>query len=253
MTEFKQFRVNGIYLLPNLFTVGAIFAGFYAIVSAMKYRYEGAAIAIFTAFIMDGLDGRVARLLNAQSEFGVQLDSLSDMISFGISPALVMYSWSLDVMGKTGWLVAFIYAVCTALRLARFNVQIRKVNKNYFQGLPAPPAAVLIASIILMCDMYGITGDSIAFLMAFVVIFLGLLMVSMIRYRSFKDVNLHNRVSFVVILSIVLVLTFIAFDPSDILLILSFLYVVSGPVETIWSLHKKRLQQIRKQDSQSHS
>lgn len=136
MTETKQLRVRGIYLLPNLFTVGAMFTGFCAIVAAMEGRYEAAAIAIFVALIMDGLDGRIARLLDAQSEFGAQLDSLSDMIGFGISPALVVYSWSLAIMGKPGWLAAFIYAACTALRLARFNVQAKKSTKVIFRVFP---------------------------------------------------------------------------------------------------------------------
>ena len=240
MTEIKQLRVRGIYLLPNLFTVGSMFAGFYAIVAAMKGRYEAAAIAIFVALIMDGLDGRIARLLHAQSEFGAQLDSLSDMIGFGISPVLVVYSWSLVIMGKPGWLAAFIYSACTALRLARFNVQAKKVDKSYFQGLPTPPAAALVASIVWVCSSYNVTGESIAFPMTIVVTLLGLLKVSTIRYRSFKDVNLCNRVPFVVILSIVLILVSIAFDPPDILFILSFLYVISGPIETLWSLRRYR-------------
>lgn len=240
MTETKQLRVRGIYLLPNLFTVGAMFTGFCAIVAAMEGRYEAAAIAIFVALIMDGLDGRIARLLDAQSEFGAQLDSLSDMIGFGISPALVVYSWSLAIMGKPGWLAAFIYAACTALRLARFNVQAKKIDKSYFQGLPTPPAAALVASIVWVCSTYDVAGECIALPMSIVVILLGLLKVSTIRYRSFKDVNLRNRVPFVVILGIVLILALIAFDPPDILLILSFLYVISGPIGTLWSLHRRR-------------
>ena len=133
MTDIKQLRVCGIYLLPNLFTISAMFSGFYAIVAAIKGHYEMSAIAIFVAFIMDGLDGRIARLLHAQSEFGVQLDSLSDMVSFGITPALVMYTWSLNVVGKLGWLTAFIYTACTALRLARFNVQVKKSTGSIFR------------------------------------------------------------------------------------------------------------------------
>lgn len=250
MTEIKQFRVRGIYLLPNFFTVGAMFAGFYAIIAAIKGRYEAAAIAIFVALIMDGLDGRIARLLHAQSEFGAQLDSLSDMLSFGISPVLVVYSWSLMIMGKPGWLAAFIYAACTALRLARFNIQVKKVDKSYFQGLPTPPAAALVASIVWVYNSYGVAGESIALPMMILVILLGLLKVSTIRYRSFKDFNLRNRVPFVVVLGIVLILALIAFDPPDIFLILSFLYVISGPVETLWSLRrchqqKKKLQASR--------
>ena len=233
-------RVRGIYLLPNLFTIGAMFAGFYAIVAAMKGRYEAAAIAIFVALIMDGLDGRIARLLHAQSEFGVQLDSLSDMLSFGLTPALVMYSWSLAVMGKPGWLAAFIYAACTALRLARFNVQAKKVDKRYFQGLATPAAAALVASIIWVCSVYDVTGESVALPMTIVAILLGLLKVSTVRYRSFKDLNIRNKVPFIAILIAVLILVLISFDPPDILLILSFLYVISGPVGTLWSYRKRR-------------
>ena len=240
MIKTKQIRTCGIYLLPNLFTVGTMFAGFYAIIAAMKGRYEAAAIAIFVAFIMDGLDGQIARLLHVQSEFGAQLDSLSDMVGFGISPALVIYSWSLAIMGKIGWLAAFIYVACTALRLARFNVQIKKVDKSYFQGLPTPPVAALVASIVWVCSIYNVTGESIAFPMTIVIILLGLLKVSTIRYRSFKDINLRNRVPFVIILSIVFILALIAFDPPDILLILSFLYVIFGPIETLWSLNRRR-------------
>lgn len=236
----KRRRIRGIYLIPNLFTLAAMFAGFYAIVAGMKGYYENAAIAIFVAVIMDGLDGRIARLMQAQSEFGAQLDSLSDMVSFGITPAMVMYTWSLAVLGKPGWLAAFIYAVCTALRLARYNTQAHKADKRYFQGLATPAAASFIASIIWVCSIYGITGESIALLMVVVVILLGLLKVSTMRYRSFKDLDLRNKVPFVVILFAVLVLVLISFDPPDILLLLTFLYIVSGPINTIWALHKRR-------------
>ena len=242
MTEIKQPRVRGIYLLPNLFTIGAMFAGFYAIVAAMKGHYESAAIAIFIAMVMDALDGRIARLLHAQSEFGVQLDSLSDMLSFGVAPALVMYSWSLAIIGKSGWLVAFIYAACTGLRLARFNVQVQKSDKRYFQGLPTPSAAGLVASIVWVINVVDISGESIALPLSVVAILLGLLKVSTIRYRSFKDFHLQDKVPFVVILGIVLILALIAFDPPDVLLVLFFVYVISGPVGTLWSLHKRRQQ-----------
>ncbi|MDE3401595.1 MAG: CDP-diacylglycerol--serine O-phosphatidyltransferase [Coxiella burnetii] len=254
MTETKHPRVRGIYLLPNLFTVGAMFAGFYAIVAGMKGHYESAAIAIFIAMVMDTLDGRIARLLHAQSEFGVQLDSLSDMLSFGIAPALVMYSWSLAVLGKPGWIAAFIYAACTALRLARFNVQVKKVDKRYFQGLPTPSAAGLVASIIWVCNVFDAAGESIALPLSVVAILLGLLKVSTIRYRSFKDFQLQNRVPFVVILGVVLIIALIAFDPPDILLVIFFLYVISGPIGTLWSLHKRRRQKkkLRRQKNQKN-
>lgn len=253
MTDIKQLRVRGIYLLPNLFTIGAMFAGFYAIVAAIKDHYEVSAIAIFVALILDGLDGRIARLFHAQSEFGVQLDSLSDMVSFGITPALVMYTWSLNVVGKFGWLAAFIYAACTALRLARFNVQVKKVDKLYFHGLPTPSAAALVASIVLLCSVYHITGEVIAFPLLITATLLGLLKVSTIRYRSFKDFNLHNRVPFVVVLAVILILVFISFDPLDTLLFLCFIYVTSGPIATLWSLCNKNWQKKKKLKTEKRS
>ena len=247
MTDTKQLRVRGVYLLlPNLFTIGAMFAGFYATVAAIKGYHEVAAVAIFMALIMDGLDGRIARLLHAQSEFGVQLDSLSDMVSFGIAPALVMYTWSLNVVGKLGWLAAFIYAVCTALRLARFNVQVKKIDKLYFQGLPTPSAAALVASTVLVCGVYHIAGETIAVPLGIAAVLLGLLKVSTIRYRSFKDCNLRNRVSFAVILAVFLILAFISFNPPDVLLPLCFIYVISGPIATLWSLRNKSRQKKKK-------
>lgn len=254
MTDIKQFRVCGIYyLLPNLFTISAMFFGFYAIVAAIKGHYEIAAIAIFVALIMDGLDGRIARLLHAQSEFGVQLDSLSDMVSFGITPALVMYTWSLNVVGKLGWLTAFIYATCTALRLARFNVQAKKVDKLYFQGLPTPSAAALVASIVLLCNAYHIAGEAIAFPLLIAAVFLGLLKVSTIRYRSFKDFNVCNRIPFLVILAVVLILALVSFDPPDTLLLLCFIYVISGPITTLWSLCNKSWQKKKQPKAKKRS
>lgn len=253
MTSTKQLRIRGIYILPNLFTIGGMFAGFYAIVAAIKDHYEMAAIAIFVALIMDGLDGRIARLFHAQSEFGVQLDSLSDMVSFGITPALVMYTWSLNVVGKLGWLAAFIYTACTALRLARFNVQVKKVDKLYFQGLPTPSAAALVASIVLLCSVYHITGDAIALPLVIGAVLLGLLKVSTIRYCSFKNFNLHNRASFVVILSVILILVLISFDPPDTLLFFCFVYVISGPVATLWSFRNRGWQKKKKLKTEKRS
>ncbi|QHG92405.1 CDP-diacylglycerol--serine O-phosphatidyltransferase [Coxiella endosymbiont of Amblyomma sculptum] len=240
MIESKRLGILGVYLLPNLFTIGAMFAGFYSVVSTVRGQYAESAVAIFVAFFMDGLDGRIARLLDAQSAFGVQLDSLSDMVSFGIAPALVVYSWSLEIIGRTGWLSAFFYMVCSALRLARFNVQIKKIDGNYFQGLPAPPAAALMASIVWVCGTYNIKGGSVAFPMMVTVLFLGMLMVSTVRYRSFKNISLYNRISFMKTLGVALILTIVMFSPSDILLVLSFLYVIFGPIETLRFLYKKR-------------
>lgn len=231
---------KGIYLIPNLLTVGAMFAGFYAIIAAMKGYYEAAAIAIFVAIIMDNLDGRIARLLGASSEFGEQLDSLSDMLCFGVGPALVMYTWSLAVMGKPGWLAAFIYVGCTGLRLARFNVQVQKIDKRHFQGLATPAAAALVASIVWACSANEVSGESVALPMMFVAILLSLLKVSTIRYRSFKDFDLRDKVPFIAIFVAVLIIACIAFDPPDILLILTFLYIISGPIGTLWTLRQRR-------------
>ena len=245
-------RVRGIYLLPNLFTVGALFAGFYAIVAATKQHFDVAAIAIFVAMLLDALDGRIARLTHSQSEFGAQMDSLSDMISFGLSPALVLYIWSLSTMGKPGWLAAFFYTVCTALRLARFNSQSEQANKRYFQGLATPAAAGLIASIIWVCAEYQIDGHGIALLMTIVTVIVGLLKVSTVRYRSFKDLDVRGKVPFMVILIIVLVLMLIAFDPPIVFLVVFSAYAISGPIETLWGLRKRRLTRRKTKENKNN-
>ncbi len=232
----------GIYILPNLFTISALFAGFYAVVAGMKGLYDNAAIAIFIAMLMDTLDGRVARLTSTQTDFGAYLDSLSDMVSFGVAPAFVVYSWSLFNLGKLGWLSAFAYAVAVALRLARFNVQIHKVDRRYFQGLPCPPAAGVIAGMIWTCSEFGLSGWSINIIAAVLTVVLGILMVSNIRYRSFKDLDLKHNVRFLTILIIVFILILIAIDPPRILFAVFFLYAISGPVMTFWQLRKKRRQ-----------
>lgn len=233
-------RARGIYLLPNLFTTAALFAGFFAIVAAMKTHFNGAAVAIFVAIIMDNLDGRVARLTNTQSAFGAEYDSLSDMVSFGIAPALVGYSWATYTLGKFGWLVAFVYAAAGALRLARFNTQLTKADKNYFQGLPIPAAASVLASIVWSAHQSDINGTSISILMAVIMLALGVLMVSNIRYHSFKQVDLRGKVPFVAVLIVVLVFTLVALDPPHILFLLACGYALSGPFLTLLSLRKAR-------------
>ena len=186
-------RGRGIYLLPNLFTTGGLFGGFFAIIAASQGRFEAACIAIFVAAILDGLDGRVARLTNTQSEFGVQYDSLADLVSFGMAPALVMYHWALSAMkldgttlGKVGWLAAFLYAACAALRLARFNSQVGTVDKRWFIGLASPAAAGLMASFAWTCHEFGWSGEELRYGALAVTVVAGLLMVSRIRYTSFK-------------------------------------------------------------------
>ena len=233
-------HVKGIYLLPNLFTVAALFSGFYAIIAATKQHFDIAALAIYIAMLLDALDGRIARLTHSQSEFGAQMDSLSDMVCFGLSPALVLYAWSLSTMGKSGWLAAFFYMVCTTLRLARFNSQSQQTNKRYFQGLSTPAAAGLIASIIWACTEYQISGHQIALLMTIVTVIVGLLKVSTVRYRSFKDLDVRGKVPFLVILIVVLILVLIAFDPPIVFLVVFGVYALSGPVGTLWGLRKRR-------------
>lgn len=240
-------RSRGIYLLPNLFTVTALFAGFYAIVVAMEGRFDNAAIAIFVAMIMDGLDGRIARLTHTQTAFGAQLDSLSDMVSFGIAPALVVYSWALIHLGKAGWLSAFIFAVAGALRLARFNIQLGKADKRYFQGLAIPSAAATVASMVWVGQDFGLTGMVVDVIAAIVTVVIGFLMVSNFRYRSFKDFDIKGKVPFIVIIIIVLVYVLISIDPPEILFVIFLIYALSGPLAALWNYRKKNHSQKNKQ------
>ncbi|MCI0401146.1 MAG: CDP-diacylglycerol--serine O-phosphatidyltransferase [Gammaproteobacteria bacterium] len=234
-------RRRGIFLLPNLFTTAALFAGFYAIVAGMNSRYEGAAIAIFIAMILDGMDGRIARLTGTQSDFGGHYDSLSDMVCFGLAPALVMYQWSLFGLGKLGWLAAFIYAAAAALRLARYNTQAGTADKRYFQGLSSPAAAALIAGIIWLGESYGLMDGTTVIPLAFcITVAAGLLMVSNIRYHSFKQLDLKGRVPFVAVLIVVLAFVFVSIEPALVLFTLFMLYALSGPVMTLAGLRKHR-------------
>jgi CDP-diacylglycerol--serine O-phosphatidyltransferase len=234
-------RRRGIYLLPNLFTTAALFSGFYAIIAAINGRYESAAIAMFVAMILDGMDGRIARMTNTQSDFGVQYDSLSDLVSFGLAPALVMYQWSLSGLGKMGWLAAFVYAATTALRLARFNTQADTDGKQFFQGLPSPAAAALIAGFIWLGDANDLyDGTNLVWLTFPLTISAGLLMVSNIRYHSFKQFDLKGRVPFITILVLVLILVLIALRPSVVLFLLAFIYSLSGPVMTLLLIRRHR-------------
>lgn len=233
-------RRRGIYLLPNLFTTGCLFAGFYAIVAAMNGRYEPAAIAIFIAMIMDSLDGRVARLTNTQSDFGAEYDSLADMVSFGLAPALVMYHWALSGLGKLGWLAAFIYTAGAALRLARFNTQVGTADKNFFQGLPSPAAAAVVTGMMWVGHDYNADLSYLRVPALILTMAIGLLMVSTIRYRSFKDLDLRGKVPFVAILLMVMVYVFISIDPPQVLFFGFLLYAVSGPLLTLKTMREKR-------------
>lgn len=229
----EKVRRRGVYLLPNLFTTAALFAGFYAIVAAMHGSFESAAIAIFVAMILDGLDGRVARLTNTSSAFGEQYDSLSDMVSFGLAPALVIFSWSLHDLGKLGWAAAFIYAACAALRLARFNTQIGIVDKKHFVGLASPAAAAIIASIVWVWHSSS-PAEWAAIPAALITALVGLLMVSNFRYSSFKSIDFRGRVPFVVMLLIVFVFAILMIDQAAVLLVMSVVYGLSAPVIWLW-------------------
>lgn len=235
---------RGIYLLPNLLTTAGLFSGFYAVVSSMNGHYISAAIAIFIAMIFDGLDGRVARMTNTQSEFGAEYDSMADMVSFGIAPGLVAYNWALSSFGKFGWLAAFVYVACAALRLARFNTQVGVADKRYFQGLASPAAAGVIASLIWVGSEYQIDGQEYGFIVGLLTIATGLLMVSNFRYNSFKDVDWKGKVNFIVVLFIVLGFVVVASSPENILLFIFVLYACSGPFTTIRSVKKLKLEHV---------
>lgn len=232
-------RSRKIYLLPNVFTTAALFCGFYAIVMSMNLKFCYASIAIFIAMTLDIFDGRIARMTNTQSAFGAQYDSLSDMVSFGVAPALVIYEWSLRSMGKLGWLASFIYCVSGALRLARFNTNINIVDKRYFQGLPSPAAAALVASFVWLMDDLHFSGTNLNWASWVIMLYAGVTMVSNIPFYSFKDINFRQPVPFITVLLIVLLLVAISSDPSKVLFGLFVLYGISGYLIYFWLKIKK--------------
>jgi len=237
----SRLRRRGIYLLPNLFTTAALFAGYYAIVQAMNGNFEHSAIAIFIAMVFDGLDGRVARMTHTQSEFGAEYDSLSDMVSFGVAQSLIMYEWALKEMGQLGWIAAFIYCACAALRLARFNANIHVIDKRFFQGLPSPAAAALIAGLVWVMLDFQVSGSEIKWLVFIVTLFAGLTMVSNIPFYSGKEINLGRRVPFFTIL--LLLLFFFVLIPSHppvVLFCLFMGYAMSGYLIKLWRFNKNR-------------
>ncbi|MBI5447301.1 MAG: CDP-diacylglycerol--serine O-phosphatidyltransferase [Gammaproteobacteria bacterium] len=240
--EAPPARPRGIYLLPNLFTTISLFSGFYAIIAAMKGEFELACITIFIASISDSLDGRVARMTHTQTAFGAQYDSLSDMVSFGVAPALLAYCWSLYQLGKLGWLAAFIFTAAVTLRLARFNTQLGQEDKRYFQGLPCPAGAGVVTSAIWIANDYLLTGMEMLIALMLLVLFISAMMVSNVRYRSFKDFDLKNKVPFVAILAVVLILVGLVYAPPQMLFLTLFAYAISGPIMTLWVLRQKRLQ-----------
>ncbi len=255
----KSGRISGrgIYWLPNLLTTTALFAGFFSIVQAMNGFFEQSALAIFIAMVFDGLDGRVARFTHTQSAFGAEYDSLSDMVSFGVAPALVMYVWALKdfslahdipplgpwLTGKLGWIAAFIYCSCAALRLARFNTQIEVADKRFFQGLPSPAAASLVAGMVWAMNEYQIRGADVKWLAWIITMFAGLTMVSNFKYYSGKDINPRKSVSFPVVVAIALsVVALVAVSSTlpEMLFILFICYALSGYVMAAWASFKRR-------------
>ncbi len=234
-------RKKGIYILPNLFTLGGLFGGFYAVVMAMNGRFSEAAIGVFCAMVLDSLDGRVARMTNTQSAFGEQMDSLSDMVSFGAAPALIAYAWSLKDLGRWGWIASFVYCACAALRLARFNVNTGVVDKRYFQGLPSPAAAALVAGFIWLMTDQGVSSASAKWAMFACTLLSGLTMVTNVPYYSFKDINFKKSVPFIVVVAIALGFAIITIDPPIVLFSIFVAYGLSGYV--VYAYRKAKGQQ----------
>jgi CDP-diacylglycerol--serine O-phosphatidyltransferase len=235
-----ELRRRGIYILPNLFTTAALFAGFYAIVQAMNGRFEQSAVAIFVAMVFDGLDGRIARMTRTQSAFGAEYDSLSDMVSFGVAPALVIYEWALKGLGKFGWVAAFIYCAGAALRLARFNTNLGVVDKRYFQGMPSPAAAALVAGFVWVMLDLGFNGEDLRWPAWALTLFAGLTMVSNVRYWSGKDINLRRSVPFVVVAAFALGIALVSSYPQGVLFALFLAYALSGYVMAAWAWLRRR-------------
>lgn len=237
----RKYARNGIYLLPNLFTTASLFSAFYSIIASLKGLYDVAVIAIFVGMVMDALDGRIARMTNTQSDFGAEYDSLSDMVTFGVAPSVLLYSWALERLGKFGWLAAFIYTAAVALRLARFNTQLETADKRYFQGLACPAAAAVLASYVWVCDSGSgaglwTGGLAIGFLLS-----VAALMVSNVRYYSFKELDLKGKIPFLHVLVIVLVFAAIAISPATMLFVTSLGYALSGPLHTLLGLKNARI------------
>ncbi|MFK7893212.1 MAG: CDP-diacylglycerol--serine O-phosphatidyltransferase [Granulosicoccus sp.] len=241
---------RGIYLLPNLFTTSALLAGFYSIVLAYQGNYRVAGIAILVAMILDGFDGRVARMTNTTTAFGAEYDSMADMISFGMAPAFLVYSWSLSSLGEAqfgqlGWVIAFVYTACCGLRLARFNVAVGTADKRFFQGLACPAAAAILASFVWVMAGFDISGDKVVFLTIVLTLYSAIAMVSTFTYYSFKDLGGNRRVPFAMLLGLLLLLVVTAVDPPKMILIASVLYGLSGPVYYLFRLYRKRGRNVR--------
>ncbi|HVF65276.1 MAG TPA: CDP-diacylglycerol--serine O-phosphatidyltransferase [Casimicrobiaceae bacterium] len=238
--EKNRLRRRGIFILPSLFTTAALFAGFYAIVQAMNLNFDQAAIAIFVAMVLDGLDGRVARLTKTQSAFGAEYDSLADVISFGAAPALVVYEWTLRDLDKLGWFAAFVYVAGAALRLARFNTMIEVADKRWFQGLPSPSAAAVVAGFVFVMDDYGVDPAAVVWWTFAVTLFAGLTMVTNLKFWSFKTINLRRSYPFVAIFLIVLFFALLSYAPATVLFAMFVIYALSGYFVSAWLAMRRR-------------
>ena len=240
--EGREVRRRGIYLLPNMMTLGALFSGFYAVIAGMSGDFNEAGWAIFIAGILDGLDGRIARLTNTQSAFGAQFDSLSDMVSFGVAPALIMFSWAFAPLGRLGWAASFIYMSCAALRLARFNVQLGTVDKRFFVGLQSPLAAAIVTFVPWVGYKYGLeVTPLLAYLAAILTVFAGFLMISNYKYFSFKELHFKGTVPYMVFVFVVILLVVVAQNPHEVLLTMAVAYAVSGPAMWVYKKQFKKL------------
>lgn len=240
-TSKPSLRKQSIYLLPNLFTLAALFAGFYGVVQAMDGKFELAAIAVFAAMILDGMDGRVARMTHSQSAFGAEFDSLSDMVSFGVAPALIAYEWQLRFLGKIGWTVAFIYCACAALRLARFNTMLDIADKRWFTGIPSPAAAALVTGLVWICHAYGYNDtEYLAWICLVSTGFAGISMVVNVKFWSFKEIHIRRKVPFFAMLIVIVVLPVVVWEPPLVLFGFFVLYSLSGYALVVFRCFKKR-------------
>ncbi len=232
----KKRNKKGIYILPNLFTSCSLFGGFYAIIAATQARYDAAAIAILISFILDGLDGKIARFTNTTSQFGIEYDSLADLVAFGVAPGLLIFEWALKPFGRFGWLAVFLYIICGALRLARFNVQKGNIESQHFKGLPIPGAGILIATAVLFSNSLGGLNENLHILIIITIYLLSFLMVSTIDYLSFKEVELLKQKPFNVLVAFILVFVVVAYKPALMLFLFSSVYVLSGPALKLYHI-----------------
>jgi CDP-diacylglycerol--serine O-phosphatidyltransferase len=237
--RYSNIDRKGIYILPNLFTSASLFSGFYAIIASIQGRYEAAAIAIIISAVLDCLDGRVARFTGTASHFGVEYDSLSDLVAFGVAPAILAYLWALEPFKRLGWLAACLYVICGALRLARFNVEKNSSDSSFFKGLPIPSAAICISSMVLFASDISSLSEIKHNIIIFMIYFLSFLMVSSLRYYSFKEFNIRNQNPFNVLVAIILICIVIAYKPNILLFLFFIPYVFSGPIVSIVHFYKK--------------